>query len=485
MRSDRYKRERETELDLANIPERKKANAFVRFREWVKTWKLWVKIVVPVVLVIILGGGIALASAYNYAKRIVDEMQISATSTDALTENYDLSIKPVDGFINILLLGVDTRNMEQIKGSRSDMIIIASINTETYDVTLTSLYRDTYLKLGETSTYDKITHACVYGGPEMTMKSLNQALDIDLEQFAIVNFRAVAELVDAVGGIEVDVQETEIYQLNKYTAATARNIGKKSYNLVKNAGVQTLEGVQAVSYGRIRKGVGDDYKRTERMRTVIMKVFEKVKKMSFSDIKGLIELMVPQCKTNLSLNDILALGFNATKYNISSGAGFPYQVTSGYLGKASYVFPENLGASVIQLHKEVFGQEDYTLSPEAAAISNQIAARRASAKSGPPKDKKTDKKKDTKKDDKTEEPVIDEPEDNAGDDAGNSDDAEIVEPDTTDNGTSDSGAADPATPEPEVDSGSGDTGTVTPDPETTVITPDSSGETAPNDVPAP
>ena len=100
----------------------------------------------------------------------------------------------------------------------------------------------------------------------MTMKTLNQAMDLNISKLWVVNFKAVADLSRRqVGGIEVDVQDYEIQQLNKYTKETAENIGTKKYNLVKSAGVQTLEGVQAVSYGRIRKGVGDDFKRTERM----------------------------------------------------------------------------------------------------------------------------------------------------------------------------------------------------------------------------
>ncbi|MBR6473750.1 MAG: LCP family protein, partial [Firmicutes bacterium] len=182
-------------------------------------------------------------------------------------------------------------------------------------------------------------------------------------------------------GITVDVQENEIEQLNKYTKETARAIGKKKkeYHLVEEPGIQTLEGVQAVSYGRIRKGVGDDYKRTERMRTVVNLVFQKLKNRSFSKLKEIINIVVPQCRTNLKLNDILALGKDITKYSISSGSGFPYTVGNKTLNGVSYVFPANLGESVMQLHRDVFGQEDYILSDTASAISNEIYRRFISA----------------------------------------------------------------------------------------------------------
>ncbi len=295
-------------------------------------------------------------------------------------EDYDLSLTAVDGYINILLLGVDSRDMDNLDGARSDAIMVISINEETNDVKLISIYRDTYLRLGGTSTYDKITHACAYGGAELTMKTLNEVMDLNISSYVMVNFKAVADLVDAVGGITVDVEEYEITQLNKYTKATAKNIGRDSYNLVTEAGTQELDGVQAVSYGRIRKGVGDDFKRTERMRTVLTQVFNKMKTMSFSEIKNVISIMTSQVKTNLTSSDILALGFRLANFNITGSIGWPYNVTTGYLNSVSYVFPSDLAANVTKLHQELFEQEDYEASATVIAISNEIAARIQSAR---------------------------------------------------------------------------------------------------------
>ena len=361
----------------------------------IKAWQTWKKVIALILIVALLGAGIVFAAGANYVSSALKEAQKPVyTEIDEEGNEYvpdlDLGITPVNGFINILLLGVDTRDMNNIKGSRSDMIMIASINQNTYDVTLTSLYRDTYLKLGSTGTYDKITHACSYGGPDLTMQSLNQAMDLNLQNYAIVNFKAVADIVDAVGGITVNVSEKEIQQLNKYTKASAKNIGYDDYHLVKHAGVQKLCGVQAVSYGRIRKGVGDDYKRTERMRTVVSLVFEKAKKMSFSELKSIIDNMIPQVKTNMKMNDILALGSKITKYNIKSGAGFPYQVAGAYYNNISYVFPINLANSTAKFHREVFGQASYSVSSTCASISAEIAARYANRDTGEPEATPTD-----------------------------------------------------------------------------------------------
>ncbi len=401
-------------------------------KQRIKEMKTWQKVTILALLVLLLAALIVGLVAYSYMNSLVDQMH------EPTSEDYDLSLVDVDGYINILLLGVDSRDMDNIKGTRSDMIMIASINKDTYDVKLTSVYRDTYLKLGDTSTYDKITHACVYGGPEMTMKSLNQAMDIDLASYIVVNFKTVADVVDAVGGITVDVQDYEIYQLNKYTKQTANNIGRKDYSLVTSAGEQTLEGVQAVSYGRIRKGVGDDFKRTERMRIVVSKVLEKVKTMSFSDVKEIIDMAVPQVQTNLTMNDILALGIRLPKYSISSGAGWPYQWTTGTINKISYVFPNGMATNTIEFHQDVFGQEDYTPSATVTAISNEIAARIASARAN--NEIKGEKEGQSKKDE-TEE-TTDTTQDENTDDSGNADDPENPGGSTEDPVT----PADPVTP---------------------------------------
>ena len=425
------------------------------FKQWVNGLKTWQKITILTATIVILAILIVGIVVYGYFNGIINEMH------EPTPEDYDLSLVDVDGYINILLLGVDSRDMSNIKGTRSDMIMIASINKETNDVKLTSVYRDAFLKLGDTSTYDKITHACVYGGPEMTMKSLNQAMDLNITNYAIVNFKAVADLVDAIGGITVDVQQGEIYQLNKYTKATARNIGRKNYNLVKEPGVQTLEGVQAVSYGRIRKGVGDDFKRTERMRIVVSKVFEKAKTMTFGDLKKIIDMMVPQVKTNLTMNDILALGVRLPQYNISTGSGWPYKWTTGLINKVSYVFPAGLAVNTTMLHQEVFGQTDYVPSATVNTISNEIVARIGAARKA--NEIKNEKEGESKPDDN-----VNVPEKPGDTDSGTVEPTEPTEP--ADPGTNEptepTEPANPGTDEPAepVDPGAGsvDTGTDNP-----------------------
>ena len=339
-----------------------------QFKEWFKQQERWKQIAIMVGTSIVTLILIIVIVVFGIFSSIFGDI------FKASPDDYDLSLTAVDGYYNILLLGVDSRDMKDLEGTRSDAIMVVSISEDTSDVKILSVYRDTYLKMGETSTYDKITHSCVYGGPEMTMKSLNQALDLNISNYVVVNFKAVADLVDAVGGIEVNVEDYEIEQLNKYTIETANNIGCKNYKLVEKAGVQTLEGCQAVSYSRIRKGVGDDFKRTERMRTVVSLTMEKMKDMSFRDLRKMVKLLTPQVQTNISMRNVLALAIRLPQYNIIGTEGWPYHVTTGFVGGVSYVFPSDLADNTISMHQKFFGQTDYEPSSKVYEISNQIIA---------------------------------------------------------------------------------------------------------------
>ena len=322
--------------------------------------------IVSVVLMVGLFGGMV---AYSY----VDTKLGKITRPEEKIDEAELSCVDVDGYINILLIGVDSRDLKNLEGWRADALIVASIKEETGEVFLTSLYRDTFLRMGDQGFYDKITHAFAYGGIETTIKSVNQALDLNIKDYILFNFKAVADVVDAIGGVDVYVEEYEIEQLNKYTIETADNIGKKDYNLCYGEGDYTLDGAQAVSYGRIRKGVGDDFKRTERMRKIIGLILEKVKTMNVSDVNKLIDTTMPQIGTSLSNRDIMLMGMNVAKYSIAGSKGFPYNISTGYLNNLSYVFPTDLYGDVVTLHQTVFGQTDYVPSDTVIEISNMVA----------------------------------------------------------------------------------------------------------------
>ncbi|MBR4020899.1 MAG: LCP family protein [Firmicutes bacterium] len=354
-----------------------------------KKWQKGLIIAIIVLLVLTIGIGSFVVSKLGLLNRVD-------------IKDRELGCVDVDGYVNILLLGVDTRDMSNIEGAGADAIMILSLKEETGEVKLMSVYRDTYLMMGDEGYYDKITNANRIGGPALMMQSLNQAMDMNISKFAVVNFQAVADLVDAVGGITVNVEDYEIEQLNKYTKQTAKNIGKKDYQLVEKAGEQTLEGVQAVSYGRIRKGVGDDYKRTERMRIVVSKVFEKIKVMSVSELNEIVNLMMPQVQTNLRNRDIFTLAARLASFNIQGSEGWPYEKSSGPINGISYVYAQTLESNTIELHKKMFGQEDYQPSELVITMSNQIISDVSSSKNQKNKDKDKNKDKKSDKDEQKE-----------------------------------------------------------------------------------
>lgn len=281
----------------------------------------------------------------------------------------NLAIENKTGYRNIALLGVDTRDMNSLDGSRSDAIIIVSINEQTKNVNLISVYRDSYVDV-QGHGLTKVTHAYAYGGPELALNTLNRNLDLDISEFVTVNFEIVADVVDLVGGIDIDIDKSELSQMNKYIEDTSKNVGRKA-NKITSAGKQHLDGIQAVTYARIRKTAGGDYKRTERMRTVLTEVFEKAKKMDAGKLNELANKVLPQVQTNIGLSEVISLIPTISSINISDSIGWPYEVKGITLDRW-YGVPTTLEANVVKLHRELFGQKDYTASDIVKTISQSI-----------------------------------------------------------------------------------------------------------------
>lgn len=347
-------------------------NPFVKLSIWFDSIRTWQRILIIALFLVILFGLSCYAAFQQYLGSVTKEIQ----DTEEIREN-ELSCVDVKGYVNIVLLGVDSRDMskEALKAANTDAIIVVSMNEKSKDVNVVSVFRDTYLKMGDTSTYEKINAAYFFGGAQMAMTSLNQAMDLNIKKYVLFNFKMVADLVNAVGGIKVDVKEREIDELNHYTGETARYIGQEHAKRVHKPGKQKLEGVQAVAYGRIRKGVGDDFRRTSRMRTVIKKVVAKLKKKNLFQLKKIMELCLDDCKTNLSQNDIMGFAQRMTKVNFNKSVGYPYKVKTGLLDGRSYVFPGDLEESARKLHKEFYEEEDYEPSDTLKGISDYIKSR--------------------------------------------------------------------------------------------------------------
>ena len=317
------------------------------------------KAVIAFVVIIVIILGIIAGFIYN---------KVSKVNFVKINEE-NLAIGNKTGYRNIALLGVDTRDMNSLDGSRSDAIIIVSINEQTKDVNLISVYRDSYMDV-QGHGLTKVTHAYAYGGPELALNTLNRNLDLDISEFVTVNFEIVADVVDLVGGIDINIDKSELSQMNKYIEDTSKNVGRKA-SKITSAGKQHLDGIQAVTYARIRKTAGGDYKRTERMRTVLTEVFEKAKKMDAGKLNELANKVLPQVQTNIGLSEVISLIPTISSINISDSIGWPYEVKGITLDRW-YGVPTTLEANVVKLHRELFGQKDYTASDTVKTISQSI-----------------------------------------------------------------------------------------------------------------
>ena len=272
------------------------------------------------------------------------------------------------GYRNIAIFGVDSR-ADRYDDSRSDCIIIASINQETNDVKLISVYRDTYVNI-DGHGLDKITHAYAYGGAELAINTLNKNLDLDITEFVTVNFGAVVDIIDAIGGVTINIESAELNYINSYIANIDSIEGTTTEKITKT-GSQTLNGVQALAYSRIRYTSGGDYKRAERMRDVIIAAFEKVKTKSLTEINRLIDILLPEVYTNISSNEIVSTASQIATYNIDTSIGWPYNVKGITLDRW-YGVPVTLESCVKQLHEEVFEETDYVVSDTVKEISTSI-----------------------------------------------------------------------------------------------------------------
>ena len=327
--------------------------------------------VILIILVIII---VIVAAVVAAGWGMISEMQDESIDENAIGLN-DETVQKLSEYRNIALLGIDSRQDDYGLGNRSDCIIIASINKSTNDVKLISVYRDSYLQLNEKgkTTLDKVTHAYSYGGAQNTLLALNTNLDLNIKEYLTVNFDTVVLAVDALGGVDIDITSDELKYLNSYIDATSQSSGVKASHIT-SPGKQKLSGVQAVAYSRIRYTAGGDYKRAERMRTVVQAMVTKAKSLSATQLISVANKILPHVSTNISNSEIISLAPTLAKMNFSTSIGWPYE-TKGITLDRWYGVPVTLESNVIRLHKEVFNDSDYTLPDNIKKISDSIVAK--------------------------------------------------------------------------------------------------------------
>lgn len=314
----------------------------------------------------------------------VDKIKIDEESIVMdMNENVETN-EVMKGYRNIALFGVDSREGSLGKGTRSDTIIIASINQDNGDVKLLSVFRDTYLNLGNDS-YNKCNAAYAKGGPEQAITMLNRNLDMNITDYITVGFDGLIEVIDALGGVEINVTEAEISHLNNYQISMVGKTtdGKnftaeagKDYTPVTSAGLQNLNGLQATAYCRIRY-IGNDFQRAQRQRDVITAISEKAKKANISKLNDVVNGVMDNVSTSLDVSEILGVLKDIGNYSIVANDGFPFEKyrTTGTVGsKGSCVIPQDLKKNVEELHAFLFNENDYQVSREVEEYSKKVAS---------------------------------------------------------------------------------------------------------------
>ncbi|WP_125143165.1 LCP family protein [Clostridium transplantifaecale] len=357
---------------IYNTPARKKAKKRKR------------KIVIILFEVLILLSVIAFA-AYSYVDKRLSGMSRLQWNPDEI-KNIEISQEKQEqmkGYWTIAVFGVDSRNSSVGKGNNSDVNMVCNINMDTGEIKLVSIFRDTYLNVSDKNSYNKINAAYLQGGPEQAVKALNKNLDLDIDDYATFNWKAVADAINILGGIDVEISKAELYYINAFITETVKATGVYSVHL-KKTGMNHLDGVQAVAYGRLRL-MDTDYARTERQRKVITLAFEKFKKADWSTINNVIQTIYPQVSTSIQLSDLLSVARTLPKFHMGDTTGFPSSRGEAKMGKkGDCVIPQTLEKNVIELHKFLFGDENYVPTDTVKSISRKIISDTGLAKEAKP-----------------------------------------------------------------------------------------------------
>lgn len=291
------------------------------------------------------------------------------------------------GYWTIAVFGVDSRDGNLGKGALSDVEMICSINRKTGEIRLASVFRDSYLRIDNDGSFDKINEAYFLGGHEQAVAALEANLGLKVDDYATFNWTAVINAINVLGGVDLEITDKEFAYINSFITETVESTGIGSYQL-EHSGMNHLDGVQAVAYARLRL-MDTDFARTERQRKVMGLAMEKAKQADFSTLSSLVGAVFPEISTSIGVDDLFGVAKNAKKYYIGQTSGFPFSHTEMKIGKKACVIPTTLESNVIQLHQFLYDDDQYTPSDTVRSISAEIAQR--SGLSDPGKDTESGK----------------------------------------------------------------------------------------------
>ncbi len=326
-------------------------------------------IVLFVVFLILTIGYVSANKSYKY-----NQMDIRPIKNSDLVVNEGVK-EQTKGYTTIALYGVDSRDSNLNTGTNSDAIILLSINKDTKEVKMVSVYRDTLLQIqSDSQTTHKVNYAYQLGGALMSINTLNANLDLAISDYITVDFNAMADIINTLGGVEVTVTEDEVNNLNKNLAEQIGISGKYSEG-VHEAGTKVLNGQQAVAYSRIRSTGKGDITRTMRQRTVLLGLVNKMINADSKMISNLIDVSFSCISTSLTKDEVTSLAKDIADYKITGNIGFPFSYTPMSLdGKGSVIVAADLNANVTALHEYLYGTSGYTPSTTASFISTEVSS---------------------------------------------------------------------------------------------------------------
>lgn len=328
------------------------------------------KIILIVVELIVLA--VLAVALYGISK--LDKIQKSDFDPGDIEVNEDIqseTVEVMDNFKTIAVFGLDNRSNGKLSSGNSDVLMIVTINNDTKEVKMCSVYRDTYLDIGG-GKFRKANSAFSSGGPQAAISMLNKNLDLKITDYVTVDFNAIINCIDLLGGIEMTITDEEAHLMIGYVDELNKLTDHNS-KVPESGGTYILDGVQATAYARIRYTAGDDYKRTERQRDVIIAMAEKAQEADLKTINAIIDEVFGDIETSFSNADLISLAAQVFDYQITGSVGFPFTKNTITLGsKGNVVAPCTLESNVIELHKFLYDNESYEPSSTVRANSMKI-----------------------------------------------------------------------------------------------------------------
>lgn len=309
--------------------------------------KKWILSILAVIVLMSVVSALYVYSKLGSVKKVPISKDDKELKIDKKAESYR------DDVINVAFFGLDRRKKEE--PSRSDAVMILSLDKKHKKVKLSSIMRDSYVDI-EGHGKTKLNHAYAYGGPELAIKTINSNFKLNIRDFVAVDFYGLENIIDTVGGVEIPVRSDEIKYINSYMQGTAK-VENKAVQKVQNPGLQNLNGMQAVAYARIRYTSGGDYERTERQRTVLTAIMNKIKKLGPTEFPKVVGALLPNVESSLSSTEIIKMGTSVFALGIDNveQQRFPLDnYCEGKLIDGIYYLLFNEEKTIDQMYKYIF-----------------------------------------------------------------------------------------------------------------------------------